>query len=32
MGEKGVAQIMVKKFGGSKNGCQKLFGRKYGHE
>ena len=32
MGEKRVAQNMAKKLGGSKDGCQNLFGRKYGCE
>ena len=30
--KKWVAQKMAKKVGGSKDGCQKLFGRKYGCE
>ena len=32
MGGGRVAQNMAKNRGGSKDGCQKLFGRKYGCE
>ena len=30
--KKGWLKLWLKKFGGSKDGCQKLFGRKYGRE